>query len=459
MNDLSRNLVAGVRLALYFPLERADFRISVNQVYALYLLGVASAIGIEYAATPSPVAFNGNGLPIYAAGLLAFLLACYLVAAAYRATDRFAELIIPLLSTGPLIYVAIGGLRLISMDHPEYLTGTLNWIGWVYLAWFAVVAERVMRILYGSGLLRRFVVVAAYTACILAPHFLFYPIPTWYTGAAATASASPRLDVETTYYRQSALMGRALEALKAQRSGVIDLYSVGFAGYGHQDVFMKEVRAVQEILGRRFDARGRSVALINNEATVETTPLANLHNLRTALKGIASKMDVAEDVLFLFLTSHGSKNHYLSTDLGRLAHNAISGPEIRRSLDEAGIRWRVVVVSACYSGGFIDALAGDRTLVITAARRDRTSFGCGVGRDWTYFGEAFFADALSAGRRSFIHAFETAVAFVAAREADESLEPSEPQISIGTAIAEKLRRLEDRLIRDAGFDMSLSVAP
>jgi hypothetical protein len=85
------------------------------------------------------------------------------------------------------------------------------------------------------------------------------------------------------------------------------------------------------------------------------------------------------------------------------------------------------------------APAGRHTIVITAAAPDRTSFGCESGRDFTYFGEAFFRDAL-AKTASFTEAFEIARRIVTQREAAERLPASQPQISVGRSIAELLGR-------------------
>jgi len=82
------------------------------------------------------------------------------------------------------------------------------------------------------------------------------------------------------------------------------------------------------------------------------------------------------------------------------------------------------VVSACFSGGFIDALRDEGTLVITAARHDRSSFGCDDKADLTYFGRAFFKEALPSSR-SFQDAFAKADALVAEWERKEL--PKEPR--------------------------------
>jgi len=98
-------------------------------------------------------------------------------------------------------------------------------------------------------------------------------------------------------------------------------------------------------------------------------------------------------------------------------------------------------VSACYSGGYVEPLRDANTMVITAAAPDRTSFGCEPGRDFTYFGQAFFRDAL-AKTRSFTKAFDLAKDIVMQQETSEKLTPSMPQIWVGGAIAERLRTMD-----------------
>jgi hypothetical protein len=98
----------------------------------------------------------------------------------------------------------------------------------------------------------------------------------------------------------------------------------------------------------------------------------------------------------------------------------------------------VVLVSACFSGGFIDPLKDDGTLVITAARRDRRSFGCADENDFTHFGRAFFKEALPEAK-SFQQAFKKASALVGEWERKED-ERSLPQIHAPKAIGAHLER-------------------
>ena len=86
-------------------------------------------------------------------------------------------------------------------------------------------------------------------------------------------------------------------------------------------------------------------------------------------------------------------------------------------------------------------LANDHTIIITAASKSRPSFGCGADRDLTYFGEAFWRDALP-GAPNLRAAFETARREITAREKDERQRPSHPQGFFGPLMESKLAELE-----------------
>src|SRR4051794_5856599 len=137
------------------------------------------------------------------------------------------------------------------------------------------------------------------------------------------------------------------------------------------------------------------------------------------------------DVLAVVLTSHGSPEG-LAVVAGR-RDGTLTPPQLRAMLDASGAKYRVVIISACYSGVFVPALADPRTLVITAAAADRSSFGCEDRATWTYFGDAFFNQAL---RRAptLEAAFNTARQIVSAREQREGFPPSNPQMAGGSEV-------------------------
>ena len=104
----------------------------------------------------------------------------------------------------------------------------------------------------------------------------------------------------------------------------------------------------------------------------------------------------------------------------------------------------VIVVSSCYSGTFIDELSSPTTVIITASKADRASFGCQPGAELSYFGEAFFAEALRANT-SFESAFKQAIQRIKEREALLGFEPSEPQMVVGSLMKTALPEFEKAL--------------
>jgi hypothetical protein len=119
-------------------------------------------------------------------------------------------------------------------------------------------------------------------------------------------------------------------------------------------------------------------------------------------------------------------------------------------LADSGIKWKVVVISACFSGGFVEPLRDDNTLVITAADAFHSSFGCNYDSDYTWFGEALYEEALRE-TYSFAEAFDAAKKSLAEREKAEHFPPSNPQFAMGSAMRKKLAALEKRLSSgDAG---------
>lgn len=133
-----------------------------------------------------------------------------------------------------------------------------------------------------------------------------------------------------------------------------------------------------------------------------------------------------------YFTSHGAPSR------GNQPGYIVFGPggrlepaSMRSILERAcGSRPTVVVISACFSGGFIPALAAPNRLIITAARMDRSSFGCGAGITYPYFDECVMRSLETAP--DFIALANQARACVSERERAEGLTPpSEPQVSIG----------------------------
>jgi hypothetical protein len=102
-----------------------------------------------------------------------------------------------------------------------------------------------------------------------------------------------------------------------------------------------------------------------------------------------------------------------------------------------GDRPTVVIVSACFSGVFVPELAAPTRMIMTAARPDRTSFGCGEMFRYTFFDDCMVQSLPGAG--DFPDLAKNVSACVAAKEKAQKLQyPSQPQVSIGAQVATSL---------------------
>ena len=248
---------------------------------------------------------------------------------------------------------------------------------------------------------------------------------------------------EAALYEQPRLLQQALDRIDPSIPGKSDWYFMGVAGFSDQNVFRSEINKVRELFDVRFGTSGHSLALINNNYTWLDEPIATKTSILRGLKTIGQQMNADEDVLFLTLSSHGDEN-VIQLANPPLAMDNLDATWLREALDASGIRWRVIVVSACYSGSFINELASPTTVIITASAADKMSFGCTNSAEMTYFGQAFFAESLRENT-SFSDAFKDAAYRVQERELYMGFEPSEPQMVIGSLMETALPAFEQVL--------------
>ena len=248
---------------------------------------------------------------------------------------------------------------------------------------------------------------------------------------------------EAAIYAQPRLLDDVLSQMQSSVAGQSSWYFMGVAGAGYQNVFKSEVDRIQRQFDTRFGTYGRSVALINNKDTFVSQPIATKTSIERSLARIGQQMNPDTDVLFLYMTSHGLPSVF------ELANEPIDMQSIdpqwlRETLDRSGIRWRVVVISSCYSGSFVSALQSPDTLVITASAENRTSFGCNNEADYTYFGRAFFDEAMRS-QHSFKSTFDVAVGRLKQWEKAQGFDHSQPQFKLGQNMELMLPQFESRL--------------
>lgn len=436
----------GLRAALLLrPDHRAARPLGPPGLLLAALLYLGASLAIDFFTVPRPRQFVLWALGPQALPILLALLGGGVAAAVLGRPQLWLRLaaIALVASIAALLAWAAGGGELVGQWLPGAVDPWLLPVGYALL-----VAARLMHWARGrpgqarpAGAALSSAALVTVAMVLVAGNAWWWPLP---PDPADSGPPGRDYSAETLLYAQPPLIAAAVAALAPQRPGVVDLYAIGFGGDGNEAVFRNEIEHFEQLFGRRFDAAGRVIGLVNHPGTLDDRPLATLSNLRQAVAGIAAVMDRDEDILLLFLTSHGSREHELYVALHDLPLDQVTAADLQALLDEADIRWRVLIVSACYSGGFIEPLAGPETLIMTAARHDRPSFGCGVQSEITWFGEALLAEALNE-TTDLVDAFERARRAIRARERAAEEKPSRPQIAVGERIEAQLQRWQSTL--------------
>ncbi len=408
------------------------------------MLCVGLLRSVDYARGATFLSFDAFGL---ATPILSFAITAIL------ATRGLPARGLALRVTGAF-YSALPGLLVIEfVGTRAYRNGSSLMVTVVELtvaAWSLALFLFLVRSIDARASVARLVVAAAVVAVTwLAPMHYVEDVPIWNPWTAEPPEDDDRTLAEFTF-RQADLVHSAETALRPERPGTVDLYFVAFGGWGGQDVFLREIEQAQTLFDHRFDTRGHSILLSNDPTAGGAIPVASSLNLGHVLRAIGSRMNREEDVLFLLLTSHGSERGLAieapdTPDF--FARGEINPIELRSLLDEAGIKWRVLMVSSCKSGVFVGPLQDDFTLIATASASDRFSFGCAPGKDLTSYGRAVLEQLGT--ERSFPTAFAKAADVIKEREINGRQTPSLPQLLVGTAIEAKLRTLEARIGEEA----------
>jgi hypothetical protein len=150
--------------------------------------------------------------------------------------------------------------------------------------------------------------------------------------------------------------------------------------------------------------------------------LADLTSIDHALAALTAR---ARGGCLIYFTTHGAPE-------GMALDDDLLSPRTLAHLitERCAARPTVVIVSACFSGVFVPALKAPDRMILTAARRDRSSFGCGESDKYPFF-DACMLEVLP-GSPDFPSLGPAVRSCVARREREEDMAPpSEPQVWIG----------------------------
>ncbi len=411
--------------------------VSFDQVVALLEVNLALWVLLDFLHSEANAPLALDGLFGWACYLLLAFAGCALVARVHSSAANTRALLVPALSVSPYVLAIfwLASDRLAVQAHP--VTALV-----VALIYMCLLAVRVVGAAFGP--VRTRAAAVAIVLVLVSPWvmgLLNLDTRLWVAEEEPeqTQRADEETEVEALFYDQPAQIAAAVSRVESAPNGTAGVYFVGFAGNGEQGVFRRETLFASQVFAERFGSGSRTVLLVNNVEDRDTYPLASVSGLAQTLKALAGRMHADADVLVLFLTSHGSEDG-LEVENGSLPLSQLAPGNLRHALDDSGIKWRILVVSACYAGVFMEELKTDTTAVITASDATHTSFGCEDDRDLTWFGEAFLKDSLPRSA-TLEEAFHRAAALVARREDAEHEPHSNPGMYVGPLMRRKLAEL------------------
>ena len=453
--NLLQWVIAGLKAGVCLPARTGRATPTPLQLFWLIAVSAAVQVGMARLEVPGDASFQLLGwlYPLCTAGFTLFLVWANLSSRHNMPQSHAAP--VPawfgLWSVAGLPMGAVGVLftALAARDQlPDWLTGGTGLTMLVYSlmwVWLMLVVWRVTAAVTGSRGAQTMVIVGVLLIEAFASAQLdSRPWLAEYADQeqAAAATQEPLTLSQEVFENQQALLAETLAAVAPRQAERINVFGLVYAPYA-QSVFVRESAMVAGVLQARFGAQGHVVQLVNHPSVTDSIPWATNPNLRTSLQALARQMDRENDVLVVYLSSHGGSDFKLATQHPPLEVTELTPQMLRSMLDEVGVRNRVVAVSACFSGGWIAPLSNDSTLVMTAADADHTSYGCGSKSELTFFGRALFDEQLRQ-TYSFEEAFAAAGPIIQQREIDGKKEDgfSNPQIAVGTSIRAVLAKLE-----------------
>jgi hypothetical protein len=210
-----------------------------------------------------------------------------------------------------------------------------------------VYLETGLRALAGQQQFRATIALVSVAIVFVALTSTLYVHPTLWTAPdpeSAENSATSRNNAEELLISQPARIGAQLAHVIPAATTNPSVYFVGFAGVGRQRVFAEEIKLAARQVAAHYGSSDRTVLLLNDRRDVDSYPLATVTGLKLALKGVAARMNLDQDVLFLALSSHGSAQPSISVSNGYLPLRDLSGADLADALRGSGIKWKEIVI-------------------------------------------------------------------------------------------------------------------
>ena len=429
LRGLVANLAAGARVALFAPASRVRFRIDATQLLLAALVSAGLDAGADWIRAPAGAVADWSA----AGGELASLavLVCIAALGAARLRDPPLVLALPaiVLASLPLVQVANlvpWALGRYAGEQPSLAQSAY----WLVLGWFLATLFRSAHVALQPE--RRGMIAAAVIGGLLALPLVLPPgvLPenAWFVAASEDVDAADGNPAsEAVLALQRELQDQALGGLADHAQGATQLYFVGFAPDGAGSTWRPRMDKARSVMDTHWDTNGRSLVYVNDRSALTEAPMATITFLREALEEIAAASNPDEDIVMLYLAGRSNADGSLAISLPPLGLVQLSASGLGYLFRHAGIKWRVVVVAACNTQPFVDALADANTLVVASQS------GCSAGAEPTALGDVLFGESLASAT-----SLPGAVQEAHRRLAQQGQAPT---VRMGEAIAAQLVRL------------------
>ena len=212
------------------------------------------------------------------------------------------------------------------------------------------------------------------------------------------------------------------------------LIFAGFAMHSQSKAFRNDVLTAERV-ARAIDP-GAIVFKLSNPAPGQAAdwPYATSENIDLVLKKVGA-LARPQDKVIVLISTHGNVD-FLSINFSNTYYPHINANMLNQSLAALRGTPTLILISACYSGSFVEPLSAASRVILTASAKDRGSFGCQFHSTNTHFVDALLNQP-SLSDRSIAQLMEQAKIDVDRRETKQKLSPSSsPQIFVGSAVKE-----------------------
>lgn len=439
MQTLRQNILSGLKAMFLLPVPLETVRGDLMALWAALFLLFLSYLGLSLYYIDGYDGINWYGFELMGLMLAMLLAGRLLMQGSAQEADQADRLSVLFVNAYALMIAFESPLYYLLADYFGNTDETYGQWMIFFGLWIFCVTLRQMLAGLKTDLFRKFLVPAALSVMLTLPHWHFGTPWLFYEAdqeEETEENDTVYLQDEKVFLAQENLIKKALTEIKSSKAGEIDFFVVAAGPYGHQRVFTREARMAKKTLAQIFHAKERAIDLTNHTDTALETPIASFTNLQKVMRDLKTKAQ-EEDVLILYLASHGG-DEKLSVKLRGLQLLDLSAERINELLQESGFKWRILVISACYSGSFIPTLKNEQTMIITAASEDRTSYGCSDEAELTFFGKAFLRQGFQ-GTQNIIHAFTAAKKWIEKEEQADDFWSSYPQIYVGIELCSYLR--------------------